>query len=159
MKLAPGTAVIHPQHGLATITEITEREVGGKTVEYLVLERPEEHLVLHVPMDQYEEIGLRKVVAESEIADVLAVLGEESDAADAQWRGLRAKNEARLASGEPRRIAAVVRDLTARSKERDLSMTDRRLLDKARERLINEIGEVMEDGRDIAAMLDEALEA
>lgn len=157
MKLAPGTAVIHPMHGLATITDITRRDVGGRELEYVVLERPQENLVLHVPMEQTEEIGLRKVVSEEEISDILSVLGEDTDAVDAQWRGLRAKNEARLASGEPRRIAQVVRDLTRRSEEKDLSMTDRRILDKARARLVNEIGEAMDDDRDVEAMLDDAL--
>ena len=36
-------------------------------------------------------------------------------------------------------------------------MTDRRILDKARARLVNEIGEAMDEDRDVEAMLDVAL--
>lgn len=156
-QLSPGKSVIHPSHGLTTVSEITTRTVGGEERRYIVLERPEEHLVLHVPEDQHAEIGLRAVIDEDEIAEVLSVLSEETEAGTMGWRKLRAKNEQRLQSGELVRVAAVLRDLTAREAEKGLTMTDRRIYDEARARLGNELREVLED-EDVEAMIDEHLE-
>lgn len=156
-ELSPGKSVIHPSHGLTTVTEITTRTIGGEERRYIVLERPEEHLVLHVPEDASEEIGLRAVIDENEIAEVLSVLSEESGAATMGWRKLRAKNEQRLQSGELVRVAAVLRDLTAREAEKGLTMTDRRIYDEARARLGNELREVLED-EDVEALIDQHLE-
>lgn len=157
MNIAPGKSVIHPNHGLTTVSEITTRRIGGEERRYIVLERPEEHLVLHVPEDQSEEVGLRAVIDENEIAAVLEVLSEESGAGSMGWRKLRAKNEQRLQSGELERVAAVLRDLTAREAEKGLTMTDRRIYDEARARLGNELREVLEE-QDVEALIDRALE-
>lgn len=157
MQLKPGQKVIHPNHGITTVAEVTSRAVGGTERTYVVLERPQEHLRLLLPEDELEELGLRRVIDPDEVDDILAVLEQKTDAADASWRGLRAKNEARLSSGDPIRIAEVVRDLSSRGAARDLSMTDRRLLDRARARLANEF-EAALDVEDGEAILDEKLE-
>lgn len=156
-KLSPGKSVIHPSHGLTTVSEITTRTIGGEERRYIVLERPEEHLVLHVPADQSEEVGLRAVIDEDEIAEVLSVLSEETEAGTMGWRKLRAKNEQRLQSGELVEVAQVLRDLTARDAEKGLTMTDRRIYDEARARLGNELREVLED-EDVEALIDQHLE-
>ncbi|MFP5308607.1 MAG: CarD family transcriptional regulator [Actinomycetes bacterium] len=159
MEFAPGTKVIHPAHGLTTVTERTEREVAGVERTYLVLSRPQDDLVLHVPLDGEADADLRGVIGADDVPGVMDELRAEPAALDANWRGLRAKNDARLHAGDVHGIAAVVRDLTVRRELRDrgLSVSEHRTLDRAMQRLCTELDAALEDDADPRELVDGVL--
>ncbi len=160
MDLTVGQTVVHPQHGVATVSDVETREIDGERISYIVLARPKDHLTLRVPVDLCEEMGVRTVIDAGDVGDVLAVLGEDAASSDATWRKQHARNESRLNSGDVREVAAAVRDLYVRDEERGLSTSDSVLYDKARGRLIGELSAALDKEEDeVEDMIDAALAA
>jgi RNA polymerase-interacting CarD/CdnL/TRCF family regulator len=159
VEFAPGTKVIHPAHGLTTVTEHTVRTVGAVERTYIVLSRPQDHLVLHVPLDGEAELDLRPVITADDVPGVLDELRADPAPLDVNWRALRSRNESRLNGGDVIGIAAAVRDLTVRREMRDrgLSVSEHRMLDKAMGRLCTELGAALDDDRDPRDLVDEVL--
>ena len=56
-----GDQVVYPQHGVATIQKIEDKEVLGEKQSYLVLELDEGDLTLMVPAASVEEVGIRNL--------------------------------------------------------------------------------------------------
>lgn len=158
MELTVGATVVHPQHGVATVEDLEEREFDGNMLRYIVLRRPADHLTLRVPENQADEVGLRQVIDPADVDEVIAVLREEPVDANAAWRKQHNRNEARLNSGDVRKVAMAVRDLAHREAERGLSTSDRVLYDKARGRLIGELTAALgEDEETVERRIDDAL--
>lgn len=159
MKPSVGDTIVHPQHGTAEVIAMQLREVAGVEREYVVLRRKDDSLTLHVPVESLEDVGLRRTIAEADVDELFAVLRAEPQLLDATWRQQHARNEDRMSSGEVRRIAAVVRDLSARSRDRGLSPSDGRIYRDARERLIEEIVAATDADADaVEERIDEALD-
>lgn len=159
MELEPGQTVVHPRHGTATVEAFEEREIDGEKRRYVVLRREEDLLTVRVPIDQYEEVGLRTVIGEDDVDDVLSVLTEDPDRSDASWRKRHAKHEKRLKSGDPEELAVLLRELTARAEAKGIPPSDKLLRDKARERLIGELAASLDrDESEVEEMVDTALE-
>lgn len=155
MKLTVGTPVVHPSHGPATISEMTQREVGGELRDYVVLHRPSEKMRVMVPIEQVEEIGLRPAVEDTE--GVLEILGGQETESGLTWRKLRARNEAALRSGGAKELAVMVRDLAHKEERRGISVYERKLYRQARVRLLQELDVAMDGVDDIEGLVDETL--
>ena len=50
MEYKVGEVVVYPHHGAAVIEDIETREMGGETLEYLVLHINQSDLVVRVPI-------------------------------------------------------------------------------------------------------------
>lgn len=153
-----GDTLVHPQHGTTTVAGFQTRTVRGHEVEYVVLERPEDHLIVHVPRADFDDAGLRHVIDEGDVARLLNVLDDEPNEKKGSWRKRHARHDKRVHSGDPEQIAIALRDLHARQVEDGLSTTDLRLYREAHERLLDEI--TAATGRDreqVAAEIAEAL--
>lgn len=141
MHLTPGQTVVHPRHGTATVIEYEQRDLAGTSLRYIVLRREEDSLTVRIPADQCEDHGIRQVMGREVADEVLQLLADDPTRSDASWRKRHSAHEKRLKSGDPREIAVIVRELTRREREDGISMSDRRLLDAARARLVGELSE------------------
>jgi CarD family transcriptional regulator len=160
VDLEPGDVVVHPQHGTATVVDVEDREVGGVSRRYVVLRSVEDDLTLRVPLDQLDQLGVRDTAGRSEAQRILRVLSEPPAALSASWQNRRAFNRSRIRSGDPGDIAAVVRDLHAWIEERDAPAADRRMLEEARERMVNELADSLGvPAEDVEAMIASRLSA
>ena len=65
MEFKVGDTVVYPHHGAAVIEAIEQREMGGETLEYLVLQIHQSDLVVRVPSKNAETVGVRDVVGEA----------------------------------------------------------------------------------------------
>ena len=93
-----------------------------------------------VPKVAAARVGLRAVMSAVEADDILAVLATAEVAVTVQpWnRRFRAYTEM-IASGSPREIAKVLRDMNRLKFDKDLSFGERRLLDQAKGLLVQEL--------------------
>ncbi len=135
-----GDQVVYPQHGVATIQKIEDKEVLGEKQAYLVLELDEGDLTLMVPAASVEEVGIRNLIGKDEVEEVLGILGKAkvTDGADNWSRRFKANSE-KLRSGDIQMVAEVVRNLSIRDKQKGLSTGERRMLNRARRILAGEI--------------------
>src|SRR5207247_8922835 len=77
MSFDVGDKVVYPHHGAAVIERRERRDAFGTDREYLVLKLAYGDLTLMVPADNTEEVGLREVIHDEEIREVVAVLREK----------------------------------------------------------------------------------
>lgn len=131
MNLQPGHTVVHPHHGPATVIGVKTRTLRGKEIEYVDLEVTDGKLEVSVPADSVAEIGLRELANEKELDHLASVLAGPSGQQENQWsRRIKAQRE-EVASGDPIRLAGVVRDLVRRSQENTLGTAEKDLLRQA----------------------------
>jgi CarD family transcriptional regulator len=69
-----GDKVVYPHHGAAIVERREVKEAFGEKREYLVLRLAYGDLILNVPADNTEGVGLREVINDEEVEEVFAVL-------------------------------------------------------------------------------------
>jgi CarD family transcriptional regulator len=158
-KYKVGDQVVYPQHGVATIQKIEEKDVLGEVQSYLVLELDEGDLTLMVPAASVEEVGIRNLIGKDQVEEVLRILrkGRITDGADNWSRRFKANSE-KLKSGDIQLVAEVVRNLSIRDRQKGLSTGERRMLNRARRILSGEIAVALKlDTEGAEAVLEDAL--
>jgi CarD family transcriptional regulator len=154
-----GDQVVYPQHGVATIQKIEDKDVLGEKQSYLVLELDEGDLTLMVPASSVEEVGIRNLIGKDQVEEVLRVLrkGKITDGADNWSRRFKANSE-KLKSGDVQMVAEVVRNLSIRDRQKGLSTGERRMLNRARKILSGEIAVALKlDAEEAESVLEDAL--
>ena len=139
MEFKVGDTVVYPHHGAAVISAIENREMGGETLEYLVLQIHQSDLVVRVPSKNAELVGVRDVVDDEGLRKVFGFLRETDVEEAGNWSRRFKANQDRLASGDVNKVAEVVRDLWRRDQGRGLSAGEKRMLAKARQVLVGEL--------------------
>ncbi|MDK8478275.1 CarD family transcriptional regulator [Corynebacterium pseudodiphtheriticum] len=139
MEIKVGEVVVYPHHGAAKVEAIEMREMGGETLEYVVLSINQSDLVVRVPSKNVERVGVRDVVGKEGLEKVFSVLRETDVEEAGNWSRRYKANQERLASGDINQVAEVVRDLWRRDQDRGLSAGEKRMLVKARQILVGEL--------------------
>ncbi|EEI17908.1 CarD family transcriptional regulator [Corynebacterium lipophiloflavum] len=139
MEFKVGEVVVYPHHGAARIADIEEREMGGETLDFLVLKILQSDLEVRVPVKNSELVGVRDVVNEAGLRKVFSVLRETDVEEAGNWSRRYKANQERLASGDINKVAEVVRDLWRRDQGKGLSAGEKRMLGKARQILVGEL--------------------
>jgi len=158
MKFVDGKTVVHPHHGPATVTGVVDRKVGGTRREYVELRVHQNELEVMVPLDQAEEIGLRRVSTRKEIDEILAVLHAPTGEQSTVWSRRMKANQDKLRSGDLLVTAEVLRDLLRRQEEKGISTGERELLRTASRPVLAEIALVLSlDEEEAEAVLHAAV--
>jgi Transcriptional regulators, similar to M. xanthus CarD len=137
--LSIGDKITHPMHGAGIIEEVVQQRVDGELRDYFVMRMTYGAMTVMVPKDSCEAIGVRAIIQEAE-ADALmdAFEGLESDE-NQNWNKRYRENMLKIKSGDLYQVAAVVKGLLARDRDRGLSTGERKLLSSAKQILISEI--------------------
>ncbi|WP_076465880.1 CarD family transcriptional regulator [Actinomyces mediterranea] len=158
MSFAIGQTVVYPHHGAATIEEISTRTVRGEDVTYLTLRVNQGDLTIQVPAGNVDLVGVRDVVDEDGLEEVLSVLRAPYIEEPTNWSRRYKANQEKLSTGDIVKVSEVVRDLTRRDDQKKLSTGEKRMLTKARQILTSELALARNiDKAAAAARLDEVL--
>lgn len=158
MTFAVGDKVTYPFHGATLIEQIETRDVLGTRREYLVLRYDELRLTLRVPCDQASDAGLRQVIEELEVDDVLNVLRRRDVRLPSNWSRRYKNHTEMLRSGDIYQLAEVLRNLAQQQRAKNLSTAEKRMFDTARRLLVSELCLALDEGPDqIGLRLDDAL--
>ncbi|SDF85576.1 CarD family transcriptional regulator [Sporolituus thermophilus] len=137
--VAIGDKVVYPMHGAGVVEALEEHEVLGKKQYYYVLTMLCSGMRVMIPQDQVDQVGLRAVVGETEIARVKEVLSGLPEQDTGNWNRRINHNLTKIKSGSIFEVAEVVRNLMKQEVGRRLSTAERRLLDTAKQILISEL--------------------
>jgi CarD family transcriptional regulator len=163
VKLTVGDVVVYPAHGAGRVAARGRRVVLGAEQEVVVLELAD-GLSVTLPMQRARAL-LRPLVSEAGLRRVQETLREDGALSGDVWVKRLKQVQAKLRGGDPLELAEIVRDgarrertLTANGTTSKLSISEKWLCVKARQRLSGEIGLARGlDRAEVDAWIDEQL--
>ena len=139
MTFKAGDRVVYPHHGAAVVEKKEKRKAFGEEKEYLVLRMAHGEMVLSVPVDKAEEVGMRWPISTEDVEDLFEVLQKRDVREPANWSRRFKNHQEKLKSGDVYQVAEVVRNLALRDAEKGLSAGEKSLFTKARSVLVSEL--------------------
>ena len=137
-----GEVVVYPKHGVGEITSIEFMEVQSIKTKFYVVKMEQAKLTIRVPLDKQEEVGLRKISSKKIIEQVYDVLKLRPKIRRIMWSRRAQEYDAKIFSGDPIKIAEVVRDLFRKNSQAEQSYSERQMFQVAIERLAREVAAV-----------------
>ena len=137
-----GDKAYYPVHGVAEVTGLEKREIGGTAIVVYVLKIVESGLKIIVPKSNAESVGLRSLIDTEEIGEIYDIWRSQEVARDSQtWNRRHREYMEKIKTGSAFEIAEVLRDLCILRKSKDLSFGEKRMLETARGLLVKEIAQ------------------
>lgn len=134
-----GDKIAHPMHGAGVVDSIETKKVNGVVRNYYVLKLPVGGMMVMIPTENCEEIGVRPVIDKDEGERVIAAFGDIEVEMEHNWNRRYRDNMERLKSGNLLEVARVVKGLMLRDVNRGLSNGERKMLHSAKQILISEL--------------------
>jgi CarD family transcriptional regulator len=150
-----GDAVVYPHHGAAVIEKKEKREIPdeeGELVEkeYFVLRMTHGDLLLRVPADNADAVGMRPPISSEDVDDLFQLLSKKDVREPANWSRRFKNHQEKLKSGDVYQVAEVVRNLALRDANKGLSAGEKSMLLKARGVLVSELALALKVDEDAA---------
>ena len=139
MTFRVGDRIAHPMHGAGVIDSVVKRKINGTERDYYVLKLPAGDMLVMIPVDTSAEIGVRPIVDADEAEKILGSIPGLEIEMTQNWNKRYRENMLKIKSGNLLEVAAVVKGLMQRDKERGLSTGERKMLHSAKQILISEI--------------------
>ena len=133
-----GEKVVYPNHGVATIENISSRAFAGHFERFYLLRLTYTSMTVMVPFSHVEDLGLRKVTRNSEIARVIAFLSAGRCKRHQDWKDRFKENSEKMQDGSLLAVAEVMKSLLQLQLEKPLSFREKKMLDRSRHMLITE---------------------
>jgi CarD family transcriptional regulator len=154
-----GDKVVYPHHGAGTVVKKEKRTILGTEREYLTIKILHNDMTVNVPAENAEKVGLRPVVDEDMVEEVLEVLHGSGTKMPKNWNRRFKHNRDKMKTGDIFELAEVVRNLSLRDQEKGLSTGEKQMFVKAKKILASELMYAKGlDEESAAAWLDEVLE-
>ena len=134
-----GDYIAHPMHGAGVIEGIVTKKINGAERDYYVLKLPVGDMVVMVPVEGCESIGVRAIISDSDARKVLDSFSGLEICMTQNWNKRYRENMDKLKSGNLLEVASVVKGLMCRDNERGLSTGERKMLHSAKQILISEL--------------------
>ena len=137
-----GETVVYPKHGVGEITKIETMEIASIKTNFYVVKMEQSKLIIRVPTDKLAQVGLRKISSKKIIEEVLNILKLKPKIRRIMWSRRAQEYDAKIFSGDPIKIAEVVRDLFRKTSQAEQSYSERQMFQVAIERLAREVAAV-----------------
>ncbi len=135
-----GDKAVYPAHGVGIIESIESREISGITQTFYTLRIKESGMTIMIPVNNAENVGLRKVVDEDTVTKVYEILKERDNSIDNQtWNRRYREYMEKIKTGCVLEIAKVLRDLYLLKFDKELSFGEKKMLNTAKNLLIKEL--------------------
>ncbi|MDA9748773.1 CarD family transcriptional regulator [Pelagibacteraceae bacterium] len=137
-----GEIVVYPKHGVGEIVKIENMEIASIKTKFYVVKMEQSKLIIRVPLEKQNDVGLRKISSKKIVDEVFATLKLKPKIRRIMWSRRAQEYEAKIFSGEPIKIAEVVRDLFRKNSQSEQSYSERQMFQIAIERLAREVAAV-----------------
>jgi CarD family transcriptional regulator len=134
-----GDKVVYPHHGAGTVVKKEKRKVLGEEREYLQIQILHNDMTVQVPTENADRVGLRKVIDETTVEQVLKALRGSGTTMPKNWNRRFKHNRDKMKTGDIFELAEVVRNLSLRDHEKGLSTGEKQMFVKAKKILVSEL--------------------
>lgn len=133
-----GQYVVYPTQGVGKLVRTEEQKIAGQTIKMLVIDFERSHMTLRVPLERAEISGLRPLISAKKMDEAIASAKGRAGVKRMIWARRAAQYEENINSGDPMKLAEVVRDLQRRSAADTMTFSARQLYLRALERMAQE---------------------
>lgn len=134
-----GQMIVYPFHGVGRIVGFERNDIAGEKKWYYAIDFRDGELTVRLPIERDREIAIRPVISSREADAVLKVLKGRKEKEETDWKARFAAYNEKLKTGDVHAAAEVMRNLSKRGPEGELSMSEKRLLDASTQLVIHEI--------------------
>ena len=134
-----GDKVVHPMHGAGVIDSIVRKKVAGKVQDYYLLKLSTGSMMVMIPTEHSDEIGVRPVVSGQEATHILSEMEDIQVDMTSNWNQRYRENMLRIKSGNLLEVAKVVKGLMYRETQKGLSTGERKMPHSAKQIWISEL--------------------
>ncbi len=131
--------IVYPSQGVGKIIEIFTKNFRGADMLYYKIYIEASDMIVMVPVERAEELGIRTIVSAEEAQKALDMLSDEFEPITSDWKLRYQTNLDLLKKGSISDIATIVRCLYNRSKVKELPILERKLYDSAKKLLEDEV--------------------
>ena len=134
-----GDNVVYPHHGAGVVLKRESRDMMGEKRDYLTINILHNNMTVMVPCENAEAAGLRKVIGEETVDEVLAVLRDDGTQMPKNWNRRFKHNRDKIKTGDIFELAEVVRNLSIRDLDKGLSTGEKQMFGRAKKILASEL--------------------
>lgn len=138
-KFSVDQKVVYPSQGVGIVKEVFEKQFKDQMILYYKIYIEASDMMVMVPVEKAEDLGIRQIVSAKEAEEALALLSDEFEPITSDWKLRYQMNLDLLKKGTVKDIASIVRCLYNRSKVKELPILERKLYDSAKKLLEDEI--------------------
>ena len=139
IKFSVDQKVVYPSQGVGVVKEIFEKTFKEELKLYYKIYIEASDMIVMVPVEKSEELGIRQIVSAEEAQEALNLLSDFVEPVTSDWKLRYQMNLDLLKKGTVKDIASIVRCLYNRSKIKELPILERKLYDSAKKLLEDEI--------------------
>ena len=151
--------VVYPSQGVGIVKEIFEKAFKEQMMLYYKIYIEASDMIVMVPVEKAEELGIRQIVSAKEAQKALDLLSADFEPITSDWKLRYQMNLELLKKGTISDIAEIVRCLYNRSKVKELPILERKLYDSAKKLLEDEIAYALgKTSKEIEQMIHTKLE-
>ena len=133
-----GQYVVYPTQGVGKLLRVEEQTIGDQKIKMMVIDFERNHMTLRVPLDRAELSGLRPLSSAKKLDEAISYAKGKAGAKRMIWARRAAQYEENINSGDPMKLAEVVRDLQRRTATDTMTFSARQLYLRALERMAQE---------------------
>jgi CarD family transcriptional regulator len=137
-----GEIVVYPKHGVGEITRIESMKLSNIKSKFYVVKMEQAKLTIRVPLEKKQEVGLRKISSKKNIDQIYNILKSKPKIRRIMWSRRAQEYDTKIYSGDPLKIAEVIRDLFRKDSQPEQSYSERQMFQMSLERLAREVAAV-----------------
>lgn len=139
MKLKVGDKAFYSTHGIIEITGIETKSMCGSEIECYILNIITTGAKMLIPVANSEKAGVRSLLKADEIDGILNIVQQPAKVLNTSWNKRFKDYSDRMRTGDPQKIASVLRDLGGLQKTKELSFGEKQLFQKTKDLVVEEI--------------------
>ena len=142
MGFKVGQKVVYPNHGIGTIEQIEQKQIGATLLPFYSLRLAANNSLVMVPVSNATEVGLRPPISSGECEMLFKVLADDFSFPANDWKDRFKDFSEKMRTGDIFEVADVLKNLTFLSHMKPLSFREQRMLERARYLVISELAAV-----------------
>src|ERR1700686_3554665 len=137
-----GQKVVYPNHGIGTIEEIEQKQIGAVALPFYTLRLAATNSLVLVPVSNATEVGLRRPISSAECDTLFTALSGDFVTPANDWKDRFKDFSERMRTGNIFEVAEVLKHLNYLSQVKPLSFREQRMLDRSRYLVVSELAAV-----------------
>jgi len=153
-----GQKVVYPNHGIGTIEEIEQKQIGATSLPFYTLRLAATNSLVLVPVSNASEVGLRRPITSVECEALFKALSNDFATPAPDWKDRFKDFSDKMRTGNIFEVAEVLKHLNYLSQIKPLSFREQRMFERSRYLVISELAAVCRQREcNIEPRVDQAL--